>query len=96
MPLEIGTAETISFPSIAHIYQWIGNGEFAWMGAFARIIPLLLVLSLLDVILKAIALRKAGNQKQLAWFVCLFIFNTCGILPLIYLIGFQQKKKQVN
>lgn len=40
---------------------------------------------------KGIALWKAGKNRQLAWFVCIFIFNTLGILPIIYLIWFQKK-----
>jgi hypothetical protein len=46
----------------------------------------------IDFILKGIALWKAGNRKDLGWFVALFIFNTAGILPAIYLLFFQKKK----
>jgi Na+/serine symporter len=52
------------------------------------IIPILIF----DLIMKGIALWKAGNQKQLGWFIVLFILNTAGILPLIYLIFFQKNK----
>ncbi|MEI6773618.1 MAG: DUF5652 family protein [bacterium] len=47
-----------------------------------------------DMIRKAIALWKAGSKKQLARFICLFIFNTAGILPIIYLAFFQKKGKK--
>ncbi|GHW02724.1 hypothetical protein AGMMS50249_5100 [candidate division SR1 bacterium] len=40
---------------------------------------------------KAIALRKAGKNQQLPRFVCILIFNTVGILPILYLV-FRQKK----
>ncbi|MCX6823114.1 MAG: DUF5652 family protein [candidate division SR1 bacterium] len=54
-------------------------------------ITLIIILGIREMVWKAIALRKAGTQKKLAWFVCLFIFNTAGILPILYLI-FRQKK----
>ena len=54
---------------------------------------LLLVLIVREMVRKGIALRKAGTKKQLGRFVCLFIFNTVGILPIIYLIFFQKKEQ---
>ena len=45
-----------------------------------------------DMIWKGIALWKSGNKKQLARFICLFIFNTACILPIIYLVFFQKKE----
>ena len=52
------------------------------------LIPLLIW----EAVWKAIGLWKSGTQKQLAWFICIFIFNTVGILPIIYLAYFQKKK----
>jgi len=34
---------------------------------------------------KGLALWKAGNLKEKYWFIALFILNTAGILPIIYL-----------
>jgi hypothetical protein len=42
---------------------------------------------------KGIALWRAGGNRQLAWFICLLIFNTLGILPIIYIFGFSKKKE---
>lgn len=42
---------------------------------------------------KGIALWKAGNNKQLAWYICMFIFNTAGILEIIYVFAFSKKKE---
>ncbi|MFA6256382.1 MAG: DUF5652 family protein [Candidatus Absconditabacterales bacterium] len=62
--------------------------------AFAQwTIILLMVLMVRELIWKGIALWKAGTKKQLARFICLFIFNTVGILPIIYLAFFQKKNK---
>lgn len=56
------------------------------------IIVLLIFLGLWEMVWKGIALWKSGNRKQLAWFVCIFIFNTVGILPIVYLILNKDKK----
>ena len=38
-----------------------------------------------------IALWKAGRNNELAWFICIAIFNTAGILPIIYLLLSKKK-----
>ena len=45
-----------------------------------------------EAVWKAIALWKAGGNRHLAWFVCIVIFNTLGILPIVYIFGFSKKK----
>jgi len=47
-----------------------------------------------DGVWKAIALWKSARNNHLAWFICLAIFNTIGILPIIYIFGFSKKKKE--
>jgi len=42
---------------------------------------------------KGIALWRAGRNAHLAWFICLFIFNTLGILPIIYIFAFSKKQE---
>jgi Family of unknown function (DUF5652) len=41
---------------------------------------------------KAVALWKSASNQHLAWFVCIFIFNTLAILEIIYIFGFSRKK----
>jgi len=41
---------------------------------------------------KAVALWRAAGNKHLAWFICIFIFNTLAILEIIYIFGFSKKK----
>ena len=53
------------------------------------VIPVLIVWEL---VWKGIALWKAGRNAHLAWFICLLIFNTLGILPIIYIFGFSKKR----
>jgi hypothetical protein len=55
------------------------------------LIPLLIVLIAWDLVWKGIALWKAGRNAHLIWFICLFIFNTLGILPIIYIFAFSKK-----
>ena len=42
---------------------------------------------------KGVALWRAGRNARLAWFICLFIFNTVGILPIIYIFAFSRRKE---
>jgi len=46
-----------------------------------------------ELVWKGIALWKAGRNNQIKWFVPMLIFNTFGILPLIYIKFFQKKVK---
>lgn len=56
-------------------------------------IPILFVVLLLwEGVWKGIALWKTGKNNQLTWFICILIFNTLGILPIIYLKFFQRKQ----
>lgn len=41
-------------------------------------------------ILKGIALWKAAKQEQKGWFIALMIFQTLGILELVYLFIYQK------
>ncbi len=56
---------------------------------------LLALLVIWELIWKGIALWKAGRNKQLEWFIALLIFNTAGILPIIYITFFQKKRELV-
>lgn len=49
-------------------------------------IVLMIVLAVWETIWKLIALWKSGRNNHLAWFVCIGIFNTIGILPIIYIL----------
>lgn len=41
---------------------------------------------------KGFALYRAGANKSVPWFVVLFIFNTLGILEILYLFVFSKRK----
>jgi len=55
----------------------------------------LIPLVLWETIWKGIALWKSGRHNQPVWFVFIFILNTVGILPIIYL-AFCQKKESAS
>jgi predicted membrane channel-forming protein YqfA (hemolysin III family) len=50
----------------------------------------IVVLAIWDAVWKLIAMWKSARNNQLAWFVCLAIFNTVGILPILYITLFQK------
>ncbi len=63
---------------------------------FPNVILLWLVMPLVlawSVAWKGIALWRAGRNDDLAWFIVLFIVNTVGILPIIYIFAFSRKKE---
>lgn len=58
----------------------------AWM------VSLCIWLAVRDLIRKWIALYKAWQRSDLVRFIFIFILNTCGILPIVYLILNRNKK----
>jgi hypothetical protein len=54
-------------------------------------IPLLIIIAIWDAIWKTIALWKSARANKLAWFICIAIFNTMGILPIIYILTHRKK-----
>lgn len=56
-------------------------------------LPWLSPLLLLELVLKGMALWKAGRNNHLYWFIALLLINSVGILPTIYLLFFQKKQK---
>ena len=54
-------------------------------------IPLILIVAIWDSVWKLIAMWKAARNNHLAWFICIFIFNTLGILPIIYILINKEK-----
>ena len=61
--------------------------ESAWF------IYLLVVISIWELVWKGFALWHSAHMKQQGWFVAILIFNTAGILPIIYLLWFRKGKK---
>lgn len=53
---------------------------------------LLLVLYIWSMIAKGIALWRAAHLKQRNWFVAILVLNTIGVLEIVYLFKFADKK----
>lgn len=58
------------------------------------ICSVIVLLAIWDGVWKLIAMWKSARNNQLAWFVCLAIFNTIGILPILYILAFQKTEPQ--
>ncbi|MGD0583243.1 MAG: DUF5652 family protein [Bacteroidales bacterium] len=60
------------------------------------LIPLIVIVGIWDTVWKLIAMWKAGRNDHLAWFICIFIFNTIGILPIIYILINKKKAEKAE
>ena len=67
--------------------------EEAILGYFTLFIFVIIALSIWESVWKAIALWKSAKKEDLIWFICIFIFNTAGILPIIYVYLFSEENK---
>ena len=70
-------------PASDHLHAWL-----------AILIPILVLVAIWDGVWKMVGMWKSARNNQLAWFICLAIFNTLGILPMIYLAFCQRNKNQ--
>jgi hypothetical protein len=62
-----------------------------------RAIPRPLIpLAILDLAIKGVAAWKAARNKQFVWCIALVVFNTAGVLPVLYLLRFQKKAGTPN
>lgn len=55
------------------------------------VIIVIIVLALFDAVMKVIAMWKSARNNHLVWFIFIAIFNTVGILPIIYLVLHRKK-----
>jgi len=65
---------------------------FGTAGISTPFLIVIIVIGLWDAVWKLIAMWKAGRNNQLAWFIVIAIFNTIGILPIIYLLFYKKRK----
>lgn len=50
------------------------------------LITLICILGIWDAVWKVIGMWKSARNNHMAWFICIAIFNTIGILPIIYIL----------
>ncbi len=53
----------------------------------------LILLSIWSLIWQGLGLWYSAQNRQKGWFLAILILNTLGLLPIIYLIWFNQKEK---
>lgn len=58
------------------------------------IIAVLVIFFLWELVWRGIALWYAARYNQKGWYVCVLIFNTVGILPIVYLLWFKPQWKE--
>jgi hypothetical protein len=62
------------------------NENLTWL------LPLLIAIALWEGVWKLVALWKSARNNHLAWFICIAIFNTLGILPIVYFLKYKKGK----
>lgn len=60
-------------------------------GAIMCLIHIIIVLAIWESIWKFIALWKSARNNHLAWFICIAVINTAGILPIVYILTHRKK-----
>ena len=50
--------------------------------------------AIFDLVLKLFSTWKAAKNNQLYWFIALFVVNSAGILPIVYLYFFEKNEKK--
>ncbi|MFC0877582.1 DUF5652 family protein [Saccharicrinis sp. FJH2] len=63
--------------------------------SFPWLLPVLIVVMLWEAVWKVIALWKSARNNHLAWFICIAVFNTAGILPIVYIL-MQRGKAEIQ
>ena len=60
------------------------------------LIPLIIVLSLWETVWKIIAMWRSARNNDMAWFICIAIINTIGILPIVYILTHKKEKTEID
>ena len=55
---------------------------------------LLVFILLWEAVWKLLALWKSARKGSVVWFIALAIFNTVGILPILYIFVFSKMRKK--
>ena len=71
----------------------VGRKKMTWIETNTELfICIIIIVAIWSAIWKMTALWKCGRNNQLGWFVIMAIFNTAGILPILYILFFQEDK----
>ncbi len=64
------------------------------LDTLAWLLPLILILGIWEMVWKIIAMWRSARNNHLAWFICIAIINTAGILPIVYLLTHKSLKSE--
>jgi len=64
--------------------QLLNDPHFLWV---------IILATVWDGVWKGAALWKAAKNHEHNWFIVMFVLNTLGILPILYLTIFQKRRK---
>jgi len=56
------------------------------------LLAIFIVLIIWDIVWKIIAMWKSARNNHLAWFICIILINTIGILPIVYILTHRKKR----
>ena len=59
------------------------------------LIAVILIFAIWEAIWKIIAMWRSARNNHLAWFICIALINTAGILPIVYIL-MHKKNKEVK
>lgn len=92
MQLESSLLTEIHINGILSLYTTLGGDMGAeWVEQNVVLLAFILVW---DLVWKGIALWKAARNGKTVWFVAMLIINSAGILPILYLLLVDDKRKQ--
>jgi hypothetical protein len=57
------------------------------------LIALIVVLAIWETVWKGIGLWRAGVDRNLLWFVLMFVLNTAGVLEIIYIFAISRPRR---
>lgn len=65
--------------------------DFQSLHELAWLVPVIIIITVWEAVWKIIAMWKAGRNNHLAWFLCIALINTVGILPIVYILMHRNK-----
>ena len=68
------------------------TADLGFLEHLSWLLPLLIFLIIWEILWEIIAMWKAARNNEMAWFICIALINTLGILPIIYIIKDRKKK----
>ncbi len=73
--------------------QFVEGLSNIWGISIAAVLFLIAVVVVWELVWKLIAMWKAARNNSPIWFVVLAIFNTLGILPILYIFVFSKMRR---